>query len=237
MPNYTKLFFFYREALVPDKQTFLILDKWLSMAWCAIDGSMNQNTQVFDIYYQPPTNAWFDGILKRKKPEAYEKYLKFMNDVNKKYENAGGLIKLEEKFFGIDLRLNYQENPRLLYRNWASNQGMPLKDPKPKSKAKKSKKKKVVKEDSSKKPPSSFYLNTKPAGYIGLTVHPSESKKEGYIDNDGWLCVSEHLRSLLHSYDLRWEEGNTGGSKEKYKTKFKNQEEGIEFLNKIGLIE
>lgn len=233
---FTKLFFFYRQALVPEGQTFLILDKWLSNAWCAIEGSKNSNTEVFDRFYKAKTDHWFDGTLKRKKPEAYKSYLDFMdtlrNGLSEESEHEISLIDLEEKLFGSDLKQNPYDNPRVLYRKWAEKQSIPL--TKPKSIDEKLSKEVIAKEESLKEVPNSFFLN-KTKNYEGL--YTSANNKEGYIDSNGWLCVSEHLKSLLDSYTMTWDEGNTkGGSKEKYKTKFKNQDEGIEFLKVNGFI-
>jgi hypothetical protein len=46
------MFFFYREA--EGLSTYPILDKWLCMAWCAVDGTLNENTRVYDTYFRSP---------------------------------------------------------------------------------------------------------------------------------------------------------------------------------------
>ncbi|GAA4801729.1 hypothetical protein [Litoribaculum gwangyangense] len=81
------------------------------------------------------------------------------------------------------------------------------------------------------------YIPKQTAQYLGLYINSKFKTKEGYIDDNGWFCASEFLKSLLNVYGLNWEEGNTrGGSKEKYKTKFKSKDDCIDFLGNNGFI-
>ncbi|MCF8274960.1 MAG: hypothetical protein K9I95_14130 [Flavobacteriaceae bacterium] len=260
-PYFTKLFFFYREALVPKKQTYLILDKWLSMAWCAIDGTINNNTLVYDSYYRcngGKNKNLFDGTLKRKKPLAYESYIKYMQKLA--LENKINVIELEEKLFGTDRTVSKKNNlynPRNEYTEWGLTKGLKL--------SKKAKKEKLIKTETSQnkvskknksnnniqrennipltrnqpnvinsnvpKPP---FHPIKKKEYRGLYIKKDSKKKGekvGYVDFKGWLCASEDLKKLLGSHELNWEEGNTkSGTKEKYKTKFPTHDECIQFL-------
>lgn len=127
---FTKLFFFYREA--NKKTTYPILDKWLSNAWCAIDGSVNKNIEVFSKYYKGKSNHIFDGILKRNKDTAYEEYVNFMVKTAK--ENNTTITGLEEKLFGAHLGNFPHYNPRTLYQKWAVENEILLKNPKKKTK-------------------------------------------------------------------------------------------------------
>jgi len=123
---FTKLFFFYREALAPNKQTYPILDKWLSNSWCAIDGFTNKNTKVYEVFYMGK-NKNFDGKLKRQIPLAYAKYIEFMEKLSL-LKNIN-IIQLEEKLFGVDLkssRKNKNYNPRDEYIKWAKSHGLKL---------------------------------------------------------------------------------------------------------------
>lgn len=127
---FTKLFFFYREA--NKETTYPILDKWLSNAWCALDGSVNKNIEVFSKYYKGKSNHIFDGILKRNKDTAYEEYVKFM--VKTANENNTTITSLEEKLFGANLGNFPNNNPRTLYQKWAVENKISLKNPKMKTK-------------------------------------------------------------------------------------------------------
>lgn len=234
---FTKLFFFYREALVPQIQTYPILDKWLSNAWCALDGSINNNIQVYNRFYKAKTNHFFDGTLKRDKPQAYKSYIEYMNNL---VENRDmDIIALEEKLFGAD-RTKYKENnPRNLYRGWAVLNSIPLKDPKITKKLNalnNSKKTKVKRTNNLKnkvqKITGPLFPNETKI-YLGLYVDSEHRTKEGYIDDKGWLNASPKLKEFLSIYDCKWEEGKTkGGTREKYKTKFDTKEKCVEFLKK-----
>lgn len=217
---FTKLFFFYR--LANNQEPYLILDKWLSMAWCALEGNENKNTYVFNTFYKAKTDYMFDGVLKRKKPQAYGEYLTFMKRIS--LANNIDIITLEEKLFGTDLKKMQSNNPRLLYKNWALENNIPIK--------KHSKKKKRENLEISKPNIdinfSTIYLKSTQQ-YIGFYTDSNYKSKEGYVDINGWLCASNKLKNQLN--ELNWEEGNTqGGSKEKYKSKFNSQDECIEFL-------
>lgn len=120
---FTKLFFFYRIAY--EKEPYLILDKWLSKAWCALDGFENKNTNIYDVFFKSNTNHFFDGLLKRKKSQAYSQYLTFMKSITNK-KNID-LIELEERLFGADLKKINSQNPRILYNNWATENKIPIK--------------------------------------------------------------------------------------------------------------
>ena len=122
---FTKLFFFYREALQPNGQTFPILDKWLGIAWCAISSTDNNNDSVYKNYYKPASSNVLEGALQRRKPEAYHQYVKFMNDLSQR-ENIQ-VKNLEEKLFGADLKKHPENNARHFYKNWAISKNIPLK--------------------------------------------------------------------------------------------------------------
>jgi hypothetical protein len=229
---FTKLFFFYREALAPEKQTYLVLDKWLSNAWCAIDGSININTQVFDKYY---SNA-FNGSLSKQKDFAYDVYITFMENLAAK--NNLNVIQLEEKLFGVDLRIskkNNNYNPRNEYISWAQNNGIKLKDDN-KSSGGSDAKNQTVKKTNIEDIKATYSLRlTK--NYKGIYFDNKQNSKIGYVDFDGWLNASEDLKGIISSSQLKWEEGNTkGGSREKWKFKFKTTEECIEFLRSKGVL-
>lgn len=213
---FTKLFFFYRIAY--KKEPYLILDKWLSKAWCALDGFENKNTNIYDVFFKSKTNHFFDGLLKRKKSQAYSQYLTFMKSITNK-KNID-LIELEERLFGADLKKIKIQNPRILYNNWATENKIPIKKYNTNS----------IKYNLTKSSGLiEFYIN-RAQKYIGLYTDSNFRSKEGYIDFNGWLCVSDKLKAQL--LELNWKEGNTkGGSKEKFKFKFNSENECIQFLN------
>lgn len=97
---FTKLFFFYREA--EELSTYPILDKWLCMAWCAIDGTLNQNTRVYDTYFRSPKSE-SSFLLRRKPAQAYGEYVAFMSETSNHYGLS--VADFEEKLFGRDLRV------------------------------------------------------------------------------------------------------------------------------------
>jgi hypothetical protein len=115
---FTKLFFFYREA--EGLSTYPILDKWLCMAWCAIDGTLNKNTRVYDTYFRSSKSEEPSFLLLRRSAQAYGEYVAFMSETSKRY----GLTvpDFEEKLFGRDLRVQPNSfNPRNEYKAWANS--------------------------------------------------------------------------------------------------------------------
>jgi hypothetical protein len=114
---FTKLFFFYREA--EDLSTYPILDKWLCMAWCAFDGTLNQNTRVYDTYFRSPKSE-SSFLLRRKPAQAYGEYVAFMSETSNHYGLS--VADFEEKLFGRDLRVEPNSfNPRNEYKTWANS--------------------------------------------------------------------------------------------------------------------
>jgi hypothetical protein len=114
---FTKLFFFYREA--EGLSTYPILDKWLCMAWCAFDGTLNQNTRVYDSYFRSPKSQ-SSFLLRRKPAQAYGEYVAFMSETSNHYGLSVG--DFEEKLFGRDLRIQPNSfNPRNEYIAWANH--------------------------------------------------------------------------------------------------------------------
>lgn len=211
---FTKLFFFYRLAY--NKEPYLILDKWLCRAWCAIDGSINNNTMVFDTYFRTNIDFHFHGELRRKKHIAYGNYISFMKKISE--INNINIIDLEEKLFGADKRLNPIKNPRFFYLKWAEKNNIPQ-----------NKIKDIIAIALDKSTLDVFYIN-KTNQYMGLYTDYNYKKKEGYIDNNGWLNVSENLKDRLINIS-DWLKGNTkGGSREKFKVKFVTQKAALDFL-------
>jgi hypothetical protein len=118
---FTKLFFFYREA--EGLSTYPILDKWLCMAWCAVDGTLNGNTRVYDTYFRKDIeSAESDSSfqLLRKTAQAYGEYVAFMSETSNHYGLS--VADFEEKLFGRDLRVEPNSfNPRNEYKTWANH--------------------------------------------------------------------------------------------------------------------
>jgi hypothetical protein len=118
---FTKLFFFYREA--EGLSTYPILDKWLCMAWCAVDGTLNGNTRVYDTYFRKGIeSAESDSSfqLLRKTAQAYGEYVAFMSETSKRYGLT--VADFQEKIFGRDLRVEPNSfNPRNEYKTWANS--------------------------------------------------------------------------------------------------------------------
>lgn len=235
---FTKLFFFYREALAPKKPTYLILDKWLSRAWCAIDGTMNNNTAVLDSFY---SNV-FDGTLSKQKPLAYSEYTEFMK--NLATDKEINIIRIEEKLFGVDLKISNRNNlfnPRNEYINWAEINKIKLKREKKIIEEKSNEngdKVSITKQKKKEEEISGpFYLKKLETGtYYALRIEPDKSKKVGYI-RKGWLHASEELKGLLDKHKLDWKDASKdGGSKEIWKNNFKTDKECIDFLKKNGII-
>lgn len=216
---FTKLFYFYRKA--HGKEPYLILDKWLCRAWCAIDGYKNNNTYVFDTYFKTNSNFHFHGELMRSNHIAYGEYIKFMKIIAE--ETNLGLDGLEEKLFGANIKENPINNPRKLYLEWAENNNIP--------KNKKENNGKSIVEVGKL---NLFFLKNKKQ-YLALCTDTNFKNKEGYINKNGWLNVSEKLKNRLSGIKV-WSNGNTnGGSKEKYKFKFASQDEAINFLKTENL--
>ena len=114
---FTKLFFFYREA--EGLSTYPILDKWLCMAWCATDATLNKNTRVYDAYFRS-SKAGNNFQLLRKPAQAYDEYVAFMSEASKRYGLT--VADFEEKLFGRDLRVQPNTfNPRNEYKAWADS--------------------------------------------------------------------------------------------------------------------
>jgi len=114
---FTKLFFFYREA--EGLTTYPILDKWSCSAWCAIDGTLNQNTRVYDTYFRS-SKSESSFLLLRKSAQAYGEYVAFMAETSKRYGLT--VADLEEQLFGRDLRVQPNSfNPRNEYKAWANH--------------------------------------------------------------------------------------------------------------------
>ena len=115
---FTKLFFFYREAA--GLSTYPILDKWLCMAWCAVDGILNENTRVYDTYFRSPKSKEPSFLLLRKTAQAYGEYVAFMSETSNHYGLS--VADFEEKLFGRDLRVEPNSfNPRNEYKTWANH--------------------------------------------------------------------------------------------------------------------
>lgn len=118
---FTKLFFFYREA--EGLSTYPILDKWLCMAWCAVDGTLNGNTRVYDTYFRKNIeSAESDSSfqLLRKTAQAYGEYVAFMSETSNRYGLT--VADFEEKLFGRDLRVEPNAfNPRHEYLAWVNS--------------------------------------------------------------------------------------------------------------------
>jgi hypothetical protein len=114
---FTKLFFFYREA--EGLSTYPILDKWLCMAWCAIDGTLNKNTRVYDTYFRSSKSDYSFQLL-TKPDQAYGEYVAFMSETSKRYGLS--VADFQEKIFGRDLRVQPNSfNPRNEYKAWADH--------------------------------------------------------------------------------------------------------------------
>lgn len=114
---FTKLFFFYREAR--GLSTYPILDKWLCIAWCAIDGTINKNTRVYDTYFQEskPEGGF---LLSRRPAQAYGEYVTFMSDTSNRHGLS--VADFEQQLFGRDLRVQPNSfNPRNEYKAWANS--------------------------------------------------------------------------------------------------------------------
>lgn len=232
---FTKLFFFYREA--NNKTTYPILDKWLSNAWCALDGSINKNSEVYNKYYKGRTNPIFDGILKRNKDTAYEEYVRFMHETAKK-ENTT-ISNLEEKLFGAHLGEYPNNNPRTLYREWALKNNIRLKVIKKKTNKEdknSSSNLNSIKTEINIDTNPSFYLHTT-SSYKAIRTSKETSKKIGYIKSNGYLHASEELKKMLVNQNLKWENATRdGGSKERWKYQFSSENECITLLkNEIFL--
>jgi len=121
---YTKIFYYVRKA--EGKSIYPILDKWLMCAFTAISAETYGNMDVFNQYMKQRNKNVFDGIVRRKKPECYEKYTSFMNKISR--EKSIDVDVLEEKLFGVDLRYDRSsQNPRRLYQEWALNNNLSLK--------------------------------------------------------------------------------------------------------------
>ena len=114
---FTKLFFFYREA--GGLSTYPILDKWLSMAWCAIDATLKKNTRVYNTYFRGSKSG--GGILlSRRSAQAYGEYVTFMAEASQRH--GLGVADFEEQLFGRDLRAQPNHfNPRNEYMAWANS--------------------------------------------------------------------------------------------------------------------
>jgi hypothetical protein len=226
---FTKLFFFYREA--SNKTTYPILDKWLSNAWCALDGSINKNSEVYNKYYKGRTNPIFDGILKRNKDTAYEEYVRFMDETAKK-ENTT-ISNLEEKLFGAHLGKYQNNNPRTLYREWALKNNIRLKIiKKKKNKEDKNSTSNInsIKTEINIDTKPHFYLHTT-SSYKAIRTCKETSKKIGYIKSNGYLHASEELKKLLVNQNLKWEDATRdGGSRERWKYQFSSEDEFITLL-------
>lgn len=115
---FTKLFFFYKEA--EGLSTYPILDKWLCSAWCAVDGTLNQNTRVYDTYFRSSKSKEPSFLLRRKSAQAYGEYVAFMSETSNHYGLS--VADFEEKLFGRDLRVEPNSfNPRNEYKAWANS--------------------------------------------------------------------------------------------------------------------
>ena len=118
---YTKIFFFVREA--SKKSAYPILDKWLMMAFIAVQGSENQSLELYEKYMKKSDENIFDGILRRKKSEAYMEYVSFLHSLASKHKLS--VDEVETRLFGWDLRKNTSPtNPRVLYQKWALANGL-----------------------------------------------------------------------------------------------------------------
>lgn len=229
---FTKLFFFYREAY--GKTTYPILDKWLSNAWCAIDGATNKNTEVYNKFYKGASKPKFDGALKRSKDKAYGIYVKFMEETAKREDIT--IVHLEEKLFGAHLSKYPINNPRTIYRDWALKNNIPLNIAKKttEQKAKGSTKNKRLKTKTTNKPP--FYLHST-NNYKAIRFNKESSQKIGYIKSNGYLHASEELKNLLDYKNLYWEDASRdGGSREKWKYKFLSEKDCITLLIDEGIL-
>lgn len=120
---FTKIFYFVRKA---EGQTiYPILDKWLMCAFTAVSGEIEGNLDTFITYMKEPHKCNFDGGLRRKKPECYEKYVHLMTTISA--ERSIDIDVLEEKLFGVDLRCDgSMQNPRNMYRDWAVKNGLSI---------------------------------------------------------------------------------------------------------------
>lgn len=219
---FTKLFYFYRIA--NNKEPFLILDKWLCRAWCAIDGHNNKNTYIFDTYFKTKSFCDFHGVLMRRKHIAYNDYILFMKDI----ANSKNLTidSLEEKLFGADKKQFKEGNPRNFYLEWAQENNILINRQKNISQ---NKHLLVSKSNHDFNDFEVFFLK-QTEHYIGIYRDDKKKQKEGYINKKGWLNISENLKNRLSSIK-DWSNGNTnGGSKEKYKFKFVSQDDAIDFL-------
>ena len=115
---FTKLFFFYREA--EGLSTYPILDKWLCMAWCAIDGTLNGNTRVYDAYFRSSKSKEPSFLLLRRSAQAYGEYVAFMSETSKRCGLT--VADFQEEISGRDLRVQPNSfNPRNEYKAWANS--------------------------------------------------------------------------------------------------------------------
>ena len=118
---YTKIFFFVREA--SKKSAYPILDKWLMMAFIAVHGSENQSMELYERYLKKSDENIFDGILRRKKSEAYKEYVAFMHSLASEHNLS--VDQVETRLFGKDMRKDKTPtNPRFLYEQWALDNGL-----------------------------------------------------------------------------------------------------------------
>ena len=118
---YTKIFFFIREA--SKKSAYPILDKWLMMAFIAVHGSENQSLELYKRYMKKSDENIFDGILRRKKSEAYKEYVAFLHSLASEHKLS--VNEVETRLFGRDLRKDTSPtNSRVLYQKWAVANGL-----------------------------------------------------------------------------------------------------------------
>jgi len=243
---FTKFFFFYRAALAPEKQTYLILDKWLSIAWCMIE-LISNNTEIINNFYgnRSKGKLYVDGRLKNNKyvnSNVYGEYLKFMIRLSEEFSIS--VIELEEKLFGHNLTETSPFNARKLYKKIALEENIPLSKPKdievsqePKNKLK-SKLKKNVNQKEIKQ--TRFFLFEKPAyKAIRYSKDINKNRKIGRIEsrkNGCYLYLKKYFLGTIETDKNEWEDIIEKKSEAgHFKRLFTNEKSVINFLENNGV--
>jgi hypothetical protein len=243
---FTKFFFFYRIALAPEKQTYLILDKWLSIAWCMIE-LMSNNTEIINNFYGKRSKGklYVDGRLKNNNyvnSNVYGEYLKFMIRLSKEFSIS--VIELEEKLFGHNLTEKFPFNPRNVYKKTALEENIPLAKPKenqayqgPKSEIEKKVDKKALHKEIKQ---TQFYLLQKP-NYKAIRYSKVSNKrrKAGRIEsrkNGSYLYLKKDLLNSIETDKNEWEDIIKKKSEAgHFKKFFKDEKSAIKFLEIKGI--
>ena len=93
------------------------------MAFIAVHGSENQSLELYKRYMKKSDENIFDGILRRKKSEAYKEYVAFLHSLASEHKLS--VNEVETRLFGRDLRKDTSPtNSRVLYQKWAVANGL-----------------------------------------------------------------------------------------------------------------